>query len=756
MTGYRPKKSPNRIVFLLIFTGAFLAIIVIKLFYLQVIKHSYYAAKAREGHLGYTEIEPRRGEILAKDFHSGEIFRLATNATFDTLFADPTLIDNPAGVIDAIAPIIFDKEKEQEQEIERLRLRRHLLPDKPTEEQLRALAPKSDAELFEEFKQNLLTRISQKTRPEIILLQNPDDVTTQSIEKYKLTGIAITKDGIAAYPPQIHDPSYAARILAPLVAIPYERLSDLLKGRNRYVILHPKIHSSVSAKIKKMIEEEKKNKSQASARIFNGIGFQEKTYRFYPEGSFLSQVLGFFSSSQGGGVYGIEGRFDSILKGEKGVFRTQLDASGRQITVGSDVMIRSPEDGKDILLTIDRSVEREVEEKLARVVKNVRADGGLVLILEPSTGKIISMAQYPSFDPNEFGKSLGKEEISLTPEEIENLVVSRVNEAGEETHTLILDQDSNYKIQIFKKILENGKIIWEKFSNLIGSGVYLNKAISEIFEPGSTFKVIAMSIALDAGQVTPQTKYNDTGPIKVDEFEIHNALDKYYGVTDMTTVIAKSLNTGMAFVSRKIGRDLFYRYLKRFGFHERTDIEFDGEITGTLKEGSRWAESELVTYAFGQGIAVTPIQMITAVASIANKGIMMQPTIVEKIGEDEIFESRPIRRVISERTANTIAAMMTNAVENGVAKRAGVKGHYIGGKTGTAQTYKHGKPLEGPGTTIASFVGFAPIDKPKFAVLVKIDRPRTTIWADATAAPLFSEIAEFLFQYYNIPPDKKS
>lgn len=742
MTGFRPKKSLSRIVFLLVFTGFFLLVIIGKLFYLQIIKHSYYAAKAKEGHLGYTEIEPRRGEILAKDFHSGEIFRLATNATFDTLFADPTLIENPVSVIEKIAPLIFEQEKEQEKEKERIRLLRHLLPDKPTEAQLKELNLKSRDELFETFKQNLITKISQKTRQEILLLQNPDDTTAKAVANYQLRGIAITKDGITAYPPQIHDPSYTARILAPLVAIPYERLSDLLKGRNRYVVLHPKLHPSISSKIKKMIE-------------FGGVGLREKTYRFYPEGSLLAQVLGFFSPNQGG-IYGIEGRFNTQLQGEKGVFRTQLDASGRQVTVGNDVIIRAPLDGKDITLTIDRSIQRDVEERLSRTVKNVKADGGLVIIMEPSSGKIIAMAQYPMFDPNEFGKALDKEEISLTKEEAENLIVSRTNDAGEEIHTLILDKDSNYKLQVFKQILENGKILWEKFKNLIGPGVYLNKSVSEIFEPGSTFKVIAMAIALDASQVTPQTKYNDTGPIKVDEFEIHNALDTYYGVTDMTTVIAKSLNTGMAFVSRKIGRDLFYRYLRRFGFHERTDIEFDGEITGTLKEGSRWAESELVTYAFGQGIAVTPIQMITAVSALANKGIMMQPTMIEKIGDENMFEPRPIRKVISEKAADTIVAMMTNAVENGVARRAGVKGHYLGGKTGTAQTYKHGKPLTGPGTTIASFVGFAPIDKPKFVVLVKIDRPRTTIWADATAAPLFSEIAEFLFKYYNIPPDKKN
>ena len=202
----------------------------------------------------------------------------------------------------------------------------------------------------------------------------------------------------------------------------------------------------------------------------------------------------------------------------------------------------------------------------------------------------------------------------------------------------------------------------------------------------------------------------------------------------MREVLEKSLNTGMAFVSRKIGRELFYRYLKKYGFSERTEIEFEDEQTGRIKDPSSWAESELVTYAFGQGIAVTPIQFIASVGAIANKGILMQPHIVlqseNSNGEVNEYEPKEIRRVISEKTAATMAAMMVSVVENGGASRAKI-----------------------PGTTIASFVGFAPLKDPKFVMLVKIDRPRTTIWADGTSAPLFADIAQFLFKYYNIPPD---
>lgn len=741
----------SRIAILGVFVGLLGAVIIGKLFYLQIIKHSYYASKAQEGHLGYSEIEPRRGEILIKDFHSGEIFRLATNATFYVLYADPALITDPVYIADKLAPLIFDKDHAKEQEQKKIRLARYSLPDKPNEEILKSLVQKTDDELFQQFKADLIQKISQKTRPEIILLQKPDETLIKKITSLNITGIVIAPEALKALPPQITDPEFSARLISPLIDIPFERLSELLKGRNRYAVLHSKLNPSITNQIKKIIEED----SKAKKKMFSGIGFQDREFRFYPEGSLASQILGF--SAQGKGLYGIESRFDSQLRGKKGVFRTQLDATGRQITVGDDIVIETPVDGDTITLTLDRSVQLEAEKLLAQRVKDTKADSGLVIIMEPSTGKIISMAQYPNFNPNEFGKALDTQDFELTKEEQENLLEGKF-ENGEKIEYLVLDRDSNYRIRVFKKVLENGKIIFEKYKNLVGPGAYLNRAVAEIFEPGSIFKVIAMGIALDSGDVTPRTTYNDTGPIKVDEYEIHNSLDTYYGIATMTTVIEKSLNTGMAFVARKIGRDLFYRYLKRFGFGERTDIEFDGEQDGRIKEGSRWAESELVTYAFGQGLAVTPIQMITAVSALANGGVLMQPYIIDSIksakGKTAEIQPRPIRRVIEEKTSATISAMMVNAVENG-ATRAQVRKHYVAGKTGTAQTYKHGKPLTGPGTTIASFVGFGPIDKPKFAILVKIDRPRTTIWGEAIAGPLFSQIADFLFRYYNVPPDKK-
>lgn len=726
------------------------ALITGRLFHLQVLKKDYYRAKAEEGHLGYSEVNPRRGEILIRDYQSNEVFRLATNTSLPTLFADPTLIKDPAYLTDKLALVLFDKRSAEERDRQRIRQTKRLLPDRPTQEELAQIAPKTEEQMRQDFRNELFEKLSQKTRQSIILYKSPSEETIKFIQAERLAGIEATPEAIIAYPPQITEDDRVARILSPVTEIPFERLRELLKGRNRYVVLRQKIPTEIEQQIRKLMEEDKKEKRD----LFVGINFQEKTSRYYPEESLAAQVIGFLSGDTG--VYGIEKSFDSKLRGKKGIFKTQLDATGQQVIVGDDMIIQPAVDGMDITLTIDRSIQMAVENKLEKTVKDSRADSGLVLIMEPKTGRIITMAHYPTFDPNEYPKALETEDINLTEAEKANIVA--VGELGNETYYLYIDRDSHYRIQVFKEIMQTGKTIISKFKNILGVGVYRNRAVSDIFEPGSVFKAIAMSIALDDGDVTPQTTFNDTGPIKVDEYEIHNALNTYGGITTMRETLERSLNTGMAFVARRIGRELFGRYLKKFGFGERTDIEFEDEEKGRFKDSNRWADSELITHAFGQGIAVTPIQLITAVSTLANKGILMKPHIVlsetTADGKTTEIEAEPMRRVISEKTSATIGAMLVSAVESGVAKRAAVPGYLIAGKTGTAQTYKNGKPLTGPGTTIASFIGFAPYQDPKFAVLVTINRPRSSIWADATAAPLFADIAQFLFRYYNIPPDK--
>jgi cell division protein FtsI/penicillin-binding protein 2 len=264
-----------------------------------------------------------------------------------------------------------------------------------------------------------------------------------------------------------------------------------------------------------------------------------------------------------------------------------------------------------------------------------------------------------------------------------------------------------------------------------------------------------MSAAIDTGSVTPNTTMLDDGPIKVDEFTTNNAFGKHYGLITMTQVLETSNNIGMAWIANKIGRELFYNYIDRFGFGEKLEIEFDDEKTGKLRKPNTWAESELATIAFGQGLTTTPLQMVMAYAALANDGVMMQPTLVKKIEYSNGLVDEPeptvLRKVVSKKTADTLTAMLVSVIEKGEGGAGQVAGYSIAGKTGTAQTYKNGQPLEGKGTTMATFIGYGPAEDPEFVVLVRIEKPRSSQWAGDTAAPVFSDVAAFLMDYLNVP-----
>lgn len=745
---HRPREKFNRLKLITFVSLFVMAILVLRLMYLQIIRGSYYQTIAAREHSGYTELDPRRGEIFLQDYHSKETFKIATNTTLDTVYADPTLIKNPQVVASKMTDILFDinearKNDKTRIEGETLKLDPNLKP----EEKEKLLKPLTDEELRQNFYTDLLEKISARTRQKIIITTDVDQKATDAILKENLPGIEISNGVLIAYPLQLDDIAETAQLLALHLNSPGDQLASILKGKNRYVILKKKVSPEISEKIKALKKNDKTSE-------FGGIGLQSEYYRYYPEGKLASNVIGYLDT-QDIGQYGIEEKFDTLLSGKKGVFKTQKDSMGRQITVG-DSVIKPAVDGDDIVLTIDRSIQMTAENLVERGVKDYNADNGEIIVMEPSTGRILAMARYPTFNPNKYGDAFKKEIINLNENEIKNLVPI---EGQKNTFWLYLDRETGNRIQIFKEDYPNNVTVYKKYANIVGPDAYRNKSIVESYEPGSVFKPVAMAAALDDGDVTPTTTYFDSGPVKVDIYEIKNATNQYFGVISMTTVIEKSLNTGMAFVARKIGRTLFYSYIKKFGFGDRTDIEFSNEDPGQVEHFSHWAETELITHAFGQGLMATPLQMISLYATIANKGVRMKPYIVEKIikknGQIMETEPYPLNQAITEKTASTLTAMLVSAVENGVATTAKVEGHYMAGKTGTAQTYFKGKPLSGIGTTIATVLGFAPVKNPRFVMLVKFDKPRSSVWADATSAPVMKKLAIFLFNYFNIPKDKK-
>ncbi|MBU1032068.1 penicillin-binding protein 2 [Patescibacteria group bacterium] len=437
-------------------------------------------------------------------------------------------------------------------------------------------------------------------------------------------------------------------------------------------------------------------KKQIDELNITGIGFEQGTTRFYPEGSSSAHLLGFVGYDEKGlkkGYFGLEGFYDGELKGISGLVRHEKDALGLPILIGN-FSTNEAKKGKDLVLSIDRSVQFIAEEELKAGIEKYGARVGSVVIMDPKSGDILALASFPNYDPSRY---------------------------------------FSFPKEYFK-----------------------NSVVADQYEPGSTFKVLVMAAAINEDVVKPDTKCDIcSGPISVGGFSIRTWNNKYFPQTSMKDVIIHSDNTGMVFVGRQLGLDKFYSYLENFGFGRLTNIDLQDESSPEIRSKNNWREIDLATASFGQGIAVTPIQMIRAVAAIANGGNLMESHIVREIkDENSTFEIKPkiIRQVIKDSTAEIIKEMMVAAVEEGEARFTKTKGFKVAGKTGTAQI-----PVAGhydADKTIASFVGFAPADNPKFVMLVRYDEPSSSIFGSETAAPTFFEIAKQLFIYYNIAPSE--
>jgi len=278
------------------------------------------------------------------------------------------------------------------------------------------------------------------------------------------------------------------------------------------------------------------------------------------------------------------------------------------------------------------------------------------------------------------------------------------------------------------------------------------------YEPGSVFKAITMAAALDLGKVTPQSTYVDTGAVKIGAFTIRNSDEKANGTQTMTQVLEKSLNTGAIHAGQLVGLQSFAKYVKNFGFGEKSGVELSGEAAGNLAALTKRGDIYLATASFGQGITVTPIQLLAAFGAIANGGKLMKPHVVSEIrypdGKTEKIEPQVLRQVLRPETASTLSAMLVNVVENGHGKKAGVAGYYVAGKTGTAQIRSTTTSGYDPHKTIGTFAGFAPVENPRFAMVAVINVPKDVQFAESSAAPLFGDMMNFLLKYYDVQPNR--
>lgn len=681
------------------------------------------------------------------------------------------------------------------------------LPPGPLPESLLPLPDLAEARAL--FREQIERRISNKRVVYAPLKYGATREEVAAVQRMNIGGVTADEESglVYANPEQVRqsDLESIAKSLAPVLTLDEARLRSQLRSKPlRYVPIMRQVPPSLSQSVLEAksrearvalqrMQSERGNRERDLQYPLRSVALIPEHWRYYPDTTIASQVVGFLNTKQEP-QYGIERMFDAELRGRDGKIRAASDLHGGQI-MRPQQQIDRPVDGDTIVLTLDRTVQKYVEGVLARAVQTYKADSAQAIIMDPFTGRIIALVNAPMFDSNNYADVSAKEPITLDEgkrsqveveifhPETHTRVVRRpidqvFTQSGRtllppETQSELLALEKKYHLEDLARYYlyvgqylrreifpTDERLVWLKYKNNIGLGAYIDRSVQEIYEPGSVFKPITMAIALDQNEVLPADTYDDFGPVEVDQFTINNNDKKHYGTVDMTGCIKYSINTCMTSISFRLGPKLFLGMVERFGFGRVTGIQLDDELAGEVPPVSNLPRSTLATISFGQGISSTPLQVITAWAAMANGGKLLRPTIIDSVihpnGKREYTPVRVVDQVITPQASETITAMLVNSAATGFARAGKVDGYRLAGKTGTSQIAgPSGRYEIGTGSTIATFAGYAPMHKPKFVMLVKVDRPKNSVHGATVAAPIFKEISAFLFRYYGIPPDER-
>lgn len=410
--------------------------------------------------------------------------------------------------------------------------------------------------------------------------------------------------------------------------------------------------------------------------------------RYYPQENMASQVLGFLGGEKIG-QYGIEGYYEDILKGKSGI---KEEKKGLDLIFSDNN--KESLDGSDLYLTIDYNIQFQAESLLKKAEDDFDIDSGQIIVLKPDSGRILALANFPSFNSNQYSKQ-------------------------------------------------------ENFD------IFQNSVTQKLFEPGSVLKPFTMAIALNEGKITPDTKFTDKGFVKVGIETIWNFDRQKYGEQTMTGVLEKSINTGAVFASQQVSHKTYLNYIDKFGFNQKTGVDLQSEVYSSNENLRKAQDVGFATASFGQGIEITPMQIVKGFSVFANAGKTAKPYIVEKVikdGQETYAKPQFSEQIISQQTVSQITTMLVSVVEKGFGSGAKIPGYYLAGKTGTAQVpLKNGKGYD-LSKTIQSFVGYGPAFNPQFLILVKLDNPKNT-FSNISAAPVFKKLAQYIINYWQIPPD---
>jgi cell division protein FtsI/penicillin-binding protein 2 len=522
---------------------------------------------------------------------------------------------------------------------------------------------------------DLLAAATEQVRSDLVLEAQRGVVRDRS---GALLATTVPLRSLYAIPKRVPDHAAAAAKLAPLLGTTSESVRAALDSGAEWLYLKRRLPEDTARAVE--------------ALGIAGLGFETEPKRLYPNDAIGAHVLGFVNDD-GAGQYGIEGRYDSVLRGVPGRLVVEKDPKDRELAIGLRTAV-APIDGTDLTLTIDLVVQSSAERWLREAVEKEQATGGTVVILDPRDGAVLAIASYPTYDPAAVAKA---DPLAL-----------------------------------------------------------MDRAISWTYEPGSTMKAITIAAAIDQNVVTPSTTYQDTGCTVIGGRRLCNAQGKSYGTTNVTQVLERSANAGAVFVASKLGAEKLRAYLDAFGFGRATGVDLSAEANGDLRALAEWYPVDLGTISYGQGVAVTPLQLAAAYAAIANGGTLFKPYVVaERRDAEGQHRTAPVavRRPITPETAATLRSMLTSTVDNGLANGASVPRFSVAGKTGTAQIPSDdGRYLDD--AYISSFAGFAPAIDPKFVAVVILERPQSKLLGTVTAMNTFRNIALDALRNARVQPDR--
>lgn len=526
----------------------------------------------------------------------------------------------------------------------------------------------------------------------------------------KALAISSSAVTISANPKEIEKAKYAVDELAQKLAEMLELDVETVKKK----ITKDALDVELKAKVEPEIAD------QIRAMELKGIYFKEDTKRYYPFGSFASHVLGYVGKDNQG-LGGIEMVYDDELSGVPGRVVTLKNAHGTDMPFQEERHIDS-ENGLNVVLTIDETIQHFAEKHLSGVYNDAAPkEGAACIVMEVKSGEILAMATMPNFDLNEPNQITDKEVLEYLD---------------------AIKEDSNFTDEDYNQAVAAAR-----------NKMWRNKAVVDSYEPGSCFKILTMSMALEEGVVTPEDHFTCTGVKKVEDRDIHCAERSGHGPQTFRDGVKNSCNPVFIEVGQRVGIDTFKKYYKAFGFRDKTGFDLPGEASGVFYTDEQFNIVELATASFGQGPKITPLQLISAVSAVANGGNLMKPHLVKQFTDEngtvvEKVEPTVVRQVVSEETSKIVCDLLENAVTNGSGQNAYIKGYRVAGKTGTSEKLPRGSKKY-----TASFVGFAPANDPQIACLVVIDEPvGGSYYGGQVAAPAVGKILEDTLKYLGVEP----